>query len=294
MVGGLLYSIGGYFLPFMTLGLLLFLTAIITMCILPKHNDTCQQGHANGEFKGRYAQTAICNMCYDSDNGHQRVFVSRVCMWIELMQFWFLCSFNSVIDENSRCNCVWDEHYGNECINWIPWRNAWTTFETIRSWTNSTWWVLDSYVTSSDSQYPLTFFCVFLFRLGVVFIINGGFYALTAPIWGWMVDQFLNPKVSACIGSLLIITAFCLIGPASFIPIEPWVPKFDLNSRSHCQDWKLNFRFLIENWERLYLVWYVMALALRQCWSPVSQKHSERQCKFHQLNDSKNEIAFQC
>lgn len=50
MVGGLLYSIGGYFLPFVTLGLLLFSTAIITLCILPQHNDACQTGHSNGEL----------------------------------------------------------------------------------------------------------------------------------------------------------------------------------------------------------------------------------------------------
>lgn len=57
-------------------------------------------------------------------------------------------------------------------------------------------------------------------KKGFVFIINGGFYALTAPIWGCMVDKFLNPKVSALIGSLLIAVSFSLIGPASFLPFE--------------------------------------------------------------------------
>lgn len=50
MVGGVLYSVGGYFLPFVTLGLLLFSTACITLCILPKHNDTVQQDHPSGKF----------------------------------------------------------------------------------------------------------------------------------------------------------------------------------------------------------------------------------------------------
>lgn len=54
---------------------------------------------------------------------------------------------------------------------------------------------------------------------GIVFIINGGFYAVTAPVWGFMVDRFLNPKISALIGSTLIATAFCLIGPVSFLPL---------------------------------------------------------------------------
>lgn len=55
---------------------------------------------------------------------------------------------------------------------------------------------------------------------GIVFIINGGFYAVTAPIWGWMVDRFLHPKLSALIGSILIAIAFSLIGPVSFLPFE--------------------------------------------------------------------------
>lgn len=57
-------------------------------------------------------------------------------------------------------------------------------------------------------------------RSGIVFIINGGFYACTAPVWGFMVDKFLHPKISALIGSMLIATAFCLIGPVSLLPIS--------------------------------------------------------------------------
>lgn len=37
MVGGALYSVGGYYLPFVVLGSALFVTAILTICILPKH-----------------------------------------------------------------------------------------------------------------------------------------------------------------------------------------------------------------------------------------------------------------
>lgn len=50
MVGGFLYQMGGYFLPFGTLGSLLFITAIITFCILPKHNETIQQEHSSGKI----------------------------------------------------------------------------------------------------------------------------------------------------------------------------------------------------------------------------------------------------
>lgn len=37
MVGGALYSVGGYYLPFVVLGSALFVTAVLTLCILPKH-----------------------------------------------------------------------------------------------------------------------------------------------------------------------------------------------------------------------------------------------------------------
>lgn len=49
MVGGLLYQMGGYFLPFVTLGLLLFSTAVITLCVLPKHNPTLQHEQSSGK-----------------------------------------------------------------------------------------------------------------------------------------------------------------------------------------------------------------------------------------------------
>ena len=50
MVGGALYTIGGYFLPFVVLGFSLFLTDLITLCVLPKHpkeNDNRERGRNN-------------------------------------------------------------------------------------------------------------------------------------------------------------------------------------------------------------------------------------------------------
>lgn len=39
MVGGVLYSAGGYFLPFVVLGTILFTVANLTLFILPKHEE---------------------------------------------------------------------------------------------------------------------------------------------------------------------------------------------------------------------------------------------------------------
>lgn len=44
MVGGTLYAVGGYFLPFVVLGSALFVTALLTACVLPKHPTGCDSG----------------------------------------------------------------------------------------------------------------------------------------------------------------------------------------------------------------------------------------------------------
>lgn len=49
-------------------------------------------------------------------------------------------------------------------------------------------------------------------QLGVVFIINGGVYAIIAPFVGIFVDKCKNPKIASIIGSFCIIIAFSLIG----------------------------------------------------------------------------------
>ncbi|XP_015604899.1 MFS-type transporter SLC18B1 [Cephus cinctus] len=54
--------------------------------------------------------------------------------------------------------------------------------------------------------------------LGLMFIINGGTYAITAPAWGWLCDKYSKPKVATVIGCVLVMVGFCLVGPAPFIP----------------------------------------------------------------------------
>lgn len=31
--------------------------------------------------------------------------------------------------------------------------------------------------------------------LGLMFVINGGTYAISAPVWGWLCDKYSHPKV---------------------------------------------------------------------------------------------------
>ncbi|KOB76272.1 putative MFS-type transporter [Operophtera brumata] len=62
--------------------------------------------------------------------------------------------------------------------------------------------------------------------LGLMFVINGGVYAISAPFWGWMCDQpYIKPKYVTVIGCFFVAGAFLLIGPAHFfdMPTILWV-----------------------------------------------------------------------
>lgn len=61
--------------------------------------------------------------------------------------------------------------------------------------------------------------------LGVMFVVNGGVYAITAPGFGWICDKRVKPKVILVFGTILVAVGFSLIGPAPFFPIKTvlWV-----------------------------------------------------------------------
>ena len=58
--------------------------------------------------------------------------------------------------------------------------------------------------------------------MGLMFVIEGGVYALTAPIWGYLCDHKLKPKIATWIGAFLVTTGFLFIGPVPFIPLETY------------------------------------------------------------------------
>lgn len=150
MVGGALYSVGGYYLPFVVLGSALFITAILTLCILPKHADE--------PFTENDKRTSMWNVLKIPG-----VLVSSLAICATSASIGFLSA------------------------------------------------TLEPHLRQFDLG-PIL--------LGVVFVINGGIYALTAPIWGWMVDKFLSPKVCSTMGCFLVVAGFLIVGPASFIPVE--------------------------------------------------------------------------
>ncbi|XP_054156784.1 MFS-type transporter SLC18B1-like [Oppia nitens] len=57
--------------------------------------------------------------------------------------------------------------------------------------------------------------------MGCIFVISGGIYAITTPIWGRLCDKGFNPKKLCLFGSILSLVGFTFIGPLDFIAIEP-------------------------------------------------------------------------
>ena len=53
-----------------------------------------------------------------------------------------------------------------------------------------------------------------------MFVINGGVYAFSAPVWGYLCDKHLPGKLVTAIGAFLIGLSFLFLGPVSFIPLE--------------------------------------------------------------------------
>ncbi|XP_041763407.1 MFS-type transporter SLC18B1-like [Anopheles merus] len=150
MVGGALYTVGGYYLPFVVLGSALFVTAILTLCILPKHPNEQQPNREKS------------------------------------------ASLLAVLKIPGVVVCALAISATSASIGFL----------------------------SATMEPHLRQFDLSPILLGVVFVINGGVYALTAPIWGWGVDKFLNPKVVSTVGCFLVVGGFCMVGPASFIPLE--------------------------------------------------------------------------
>lgn len=51
--------------------------------------------------------------------------------------------------------------------------------------------------------------------LGLMFVINGGTYAITAPAWGWLCDKRVQPKVTFTI----LISGYSILYPSYSIKI---------------------------------------------------------------------------
>ncbi|XP_076371411.1 MFS-type transporter SLC18B1-like isoform X2 [Tachypleus tridentatus] len=56
--------------------------------------------------------------------------------------------------------------------------------------------------------------------LGLVFVISGGVYALTTPIWGYLCDSGISSRFLCLTGASISFLSILLIGPAPFFSFE--------------------------------------------------------------------------
>jgi predicted MFS family arabinose efflux permease len=140
-VGGALYQIDGYYLPFVVLGSALFTCAILTLCVLPHHPVQPDRNENQGSML-------------------QVLKIPGV----------LVCTFGICATSAS--------------IGFI----------------------------SATLEPHLRQFELSAVKVGVMFIINGGIYALSAPFVGLLVDKCKTPKIASICGSFCIIIGFSLVG----------------------------------------------------------------------------------
>lgn len=57
-------------------------------------------------------------------------------------------------------------------------------------------------------------------QIGLMFVLNGLSYAVSAPVWGRLCDKCLPERGATTIGSLIVVVAFVLVGPCPLLPLE--------------------------------------------------------------------------
>ncbi|XP_076270313.1 MFS-type transporter SLC18B1-like isoform X2 [Rhynchophorus ferrugineus] len=152
-VGGALYQVGGYTLPFAVMGSALFASAVLAAFILPKQEDKRDKESSPSVFKALKVPGIV------------------------------IACASTIVTSTS--------------IGFLQ----------------------------ATMEPHLRVFSLKPIVLGLMFVINGGVYAITAPGWGWLCDNYIPPKIITVTGCVLVAAGFCLIGPAPFFnfPVILWV-----------------------------------------------------------------------
>ncbi|KAG7163415.1 MFS-type transporter SLC18B1-like [Homarus americanus] len=150
-VGGALYELGGYTLPFVSLGVVLLLAAILTSCLLP----------SNGAEASPDSQIT------------SRQFLSALRLPSIILSCFALLSASISIGFMQA--------------------------------------------TLEPHLRPLKLTPL---KVGLMFVLSGSMYALTAPFWGWLCDKWVKPRFITTLGALLVVVAFIFVGPMPFLPLE--------------------------------------------------------------------------
>jgi len=148
-LGGALYQVGGYIMPFTVLGSFLFVAACITYIILPSHDD---------------------DLLHDGETSNVIAIMKIVPVAISA-----LAVFS-----------------GATAIGFIA-------------------ATLEPHIRQFELSPVLN---------GSMFIISGGVYGATAPIWGRLCDKVGQTKLFIVGAAISVCISFTLLGPAPFIPME--------------------------------------------------------------------------
>ncbi|KAK8750476.1 hypothetical protein OTU49_014847 [Cherax quadricarinatus] len=154
-VGGALYELGGYTLPFVSLGSVLLGAAIMTSCLLPSTgaDATPESLDSRGQFSSALRIPSIILMC---------LALLSSSISIGFMQ--------ATLEPHLRP------------LNLSP------------------------------------------FKVGLMFVLSGSMYALTAPCWGSLCDKLVPPRIITTLGTVVVVIAFIFVGPMPFLPLETTLP----------------------------------------------------------------------
>ncbi|CAL4108385.1 unnamed protein product, partial [Meganyctiphanes norvegica] len=156
-VGGALYELGGYTLPFVVMGALLFVAAILVCILLPKRDER--------------------PVDHDTEKGTKGSMLTMLKIpSIAIFAFTIMAASIS--------------------IGFLQ-------------------------ATLEPHLRPLELTPVIM---GVMFVLNGGAYAVLAPFWGWLCDHIFSPRLVTLVGSAIVSLSFILIGPVPFIPLQMTLP----------------------------------------------------------------------
>ncbi|ODM97437.1 MFS-type transporter SLC18B1 [Orchesella cincta] len=78
---------------------------------------------------------------------------------------------------------------------------------------------------ANNLERHLTQFGLNHFEVGLIYMLNGGVYALSAPFFGKFSEKSSQPKIFSVVGSFLTILGFLLIGP---FPLPFWTTTIPL------------------------------------------------------------------
>lgn len=154
-VGGALYELGGYYLPFVVCGCVLLCAAVVTCCLLPKEDS---------EGSG------------DSGNNGGQLLAALRLPSIMLAAFAIMAASFSI----GFLQATLEPHLRPLKLS------------------------------------PL--------QMGLMFVLNGATYALSAPCWGWLCDKKLSPRGVTAFGALVVVVAFTFVGPMPFLPLDTSLP----------------------------------------------------------------------